>query len=323
MRADVSHSSPAFDPAFDRELEAPDTIRAVFFGLGSDGTVSANKATIKIIGEQTALYAQGHFEYHSRKAGSTTVSHLRFGPRPIRATYRISQAQFVAVHAPEFLDRRDVLACAAAGATVLLNTAVPADRLWASLPREAQQQLVDRRCRLFAIDGQAQSERAGLGRRIKTVMQLCCFSLSPVLPMDEALQHLRQSPENTWSRRGPEVLRRNMAAQEGTLAALAEVQVPTQASSLRTRIPAVPADAPAFDWRRAVHRGLPRQGPPRQAADGAPEALALRDAASSPRPRRWARRQSSPRRARPCARRSWASWPWARSVGGSRMPIRP
>ncbi len=249
IRDDVSHNSLPFDAAFDRELEAPDETRAVFFGLGSDGTVSANKATIKIIGEQTGLYAQGHFEFDSRKAGSTTVSHLRFGPRPIRSTYRISQAQFVAVHAPEFLDRRDVLASAAPGATVLLNTAVPADRVWASLPRVAQQQLIDRCCRLFAIDGYVQSERAGLGRRINTVMQLCFFSLSKVMPMDEAMQHLRQSLEDTWGRRGPEVVRRNMAALEGTLAALVEVPVPTQASSPRTRIPAVPADAPDFAQR--------------------------------------------------------------------------
>jgi pyruvate-ferredoxin/flavodoxin oxidoreductase len=253
IRDDVSHSSLSFDAAFDRELETPDETRAVFFGLGSDGTVSANKATIKIIGEQTGrqgqIYVQGHFEYDSRKAGSTTVSHLRFGPRPIRSTYRISQAQFVAVHAPEFLDRRDVLACAATGATVLLNTAVPADRVWASLPREAQQQLIARRCRLFAIDGYAQSERAGLGRRINTVMQLCFFSLSKVMPMDEAMQQLRQSLEDTWGRRGPEVVRRNMAALEGTLAALVEVPVPTEPSATRTRIPAVPADAPDFAQR--------------------------------------------------------------------------
>jgi pyruvate-ferredoxin/flavodoxin oxidoreductase len=182
IRDDVSHASLPWDPAFDRELEPADVTRAVFFGLGADGTVSANKATIKIIGEGTPLYVQGHFEYDSRKAGSTTVSHLRFGPRPIRSTYRITQAQFVAVHAAEFLDRLDVLSYAQRGATVLLNTPVPAAQVWDALPREAQQQLTERGCRLFAIDGYAQSERAGLGRRINTVMQLCFFALSKVMP---------------------------------------------------------------------------------------------------------------------------------------------
>jgi pyruvate-ferredoxin/flavodoxin oxidoreductase len=249
IRDDVSNSSLPFDPSFDRELEAADETRAVFFGLGSDGTVSANKATIKIIGEETGLYAQGHFEYDSRKSGSTTVSYLRFGPRPIRSTYRITQAQFVAVHAAEFLDRRDVLACAAPGATVLLNTALPAERVWDGLPREVQQQLIARRCRLFAIDGYAQSERAGLGRRINTVMQLCFFALTPVMPLDEAMKHLRQSLEQTWGHRGPEVLRRNLLALEGAVAALAEVPVPTTVSATRQRTPAVPANAPDFAQR--------------------------------------------------------------------------
>ena len=249
IRDDVSHSSLPWDPAFDRELEPPDLTRAVFFGLGADGTVSANKATIKIIGEETPLYAQGHFEFDSRKAGSATTSYLRFGPRPIRSTYRITQAQFVAVHASEFLDRRDVLACAAPGATVLLNTAVPPDRVWDALPREAQQQLIERRCRLFAIDGYAQSERAGLGRRINTVMQLCFFALSKVMPLPEAMRHLQRSLEETWGRRGPEVVRRNLAALEGTLAALVEVPIPVAVTATRMRTSAVPADAPDFAQR--------------------------------------------------------------------------
>jgi pyruvate-ferredoxin/flavodoxin oxidoreductase len=249
IRDDVSNLSLPWDPAFDRQLEPDDVTRAVFFGLGADGTVSANKATIKIIGEVTSLYAQGHFEYDSRKAGSTTISYLRFGPRPIRSTYRITQAQFVAVHASEFLDRRDVLACAAPGATVLLNTAVPTDQVWDSLPREAQQQLIERRCKLFVIDGYAQSERAGLGRRINTVMQLCFFALSKVLPMDQALQQLKESLEETWGKRGPEVVRRNLAALEGTLAALVEVSVPAAVTATRVRPLAVLANAPDFAQR--------------------------------------------------------------------------
>jgi pyruvate-ferredoxin/flavodoxin oxidoreductase len=153
------------------------------------------------------------------------------------------------VHASEFLDRRNVLSCAAPGATVLLNTAVPTDRVWDSLPREAQQQLIDRRCKLFVIDGYAQSERAGLGRRINTVMQLCFFALSKVLPMDQAMQYLQRSLEETWGRRGPEVVRRNLAAFEGTLAAMVEVPVPVAVTATRVRPPAVPANAPNFAQR--------------------------------------------------------------------------
>jgi pyruvate-ferredoxin/flavodoxin oxidoreductase len=249
IRDDVSGSSLAWDAAFDRELDAPDVKRAVFYGLGADGTVSANKASITIIGEQAGLHAQGYFELDSRKAGATTVSHLRFGPRPIRSTYRITQAQFVAVHAPEFPDRRDVLAVAAPGATVLLNTPLPADRVWDALPREAQAQLVERRCRLFAIDGNQQAEGAGLGRRINTVMQLCFFAISGVLPLDQALAHLRRSLQTHWARRGPEIVRRNLQALEGTLDALHEIAVPSRVTATRERAPAVPASASDFEKR--------------------------------------------------------------------------
>jgi pyruvate-ferredoxin/flavodoxin oxidoreductase len=249
IRDDVSRSSLPWDAAFDREMEPEDVTRALFFGLGSDGTVSANKASIKIIGENTPLFAQGHFEYDSRKAGATTISHLRFGPRPIRSTYGIAQAQFLAIHAPESLEQRDILSRAAPGATVLVNTSVPPERFWATLPQEAQQSLVDRRCRLFVIDGYAQSERAGLGRRINTVMQLCFFALTKVLPIDEALKVLRASLEQTWGRRGPEVVRRNLAALEGTLEALTEVSVPEAVTAERRRRPAVPSSAGDFAQR--------------------------------------------------------------------------
>jgi pyruvate-ferredoxin/flavodoxin oxidoreductase len=191
IRDDVSGSSLAVDPDFD--IEPDDVSRAVFFGLGSDGTVSANKATIRIIGEETPGYAQGHFEYDSRKAGSTTISYLRFGLRPIRSTYRIQRAQFVAVHDPEFLDRRDVLAAAMPRATVLLNTPLSPERVWDSLPTEVQEQLLAKRCRLFVVDGYGVAERAGLGRRINTVMQVCFLAVSKVLPIDEAMRHVRRS----------------------------------------------------------------------------------------------------------------------------------
>ncbi len=226
IRDDVSGSSLSFDPTFD--IEPDDVSRALFFGLGADGTVSANKASIKIIGEETPLFAQGHFEYDSRKAGSTTISHLRFGPRPIRSTYRIGRAQFIAVHDPEFLERRDVLSAAMPGATVLLNTSLAPDAVWASLPREVQDQLASQRCRLFVIDGYGVSERAGLGRRINTVMQICFFSLSKVLPLDEATLHIRRSIEETWGKRGPEVVTRNVAALDAALSALHEIHVPSE-----------------------------------------------------------------------------------------------
>jgi pyruvate-ferredoxin/flavodoxin oxidoreductase len=235
------------DPDFD--LEPDDVTRALFFGLGADGTVSANKASIKIIGEETPRYVQGHFEYDSRKSGSTTVSHLRFGPRPIRSTYRVQRAQFVAVHDPEFLERRDVFAAAMPGATVLLNTPVAPEAVWDTLPAEAQQQLASRGCKLYVIDGYGVAARAGLGRRINTVMQACFFALSGVLPEAEAMQHLRRAVEDTWGRRGEEVIRRNVEALEAARAALFAVPVPSAATSARLRPPAVPAHAPDFVQR--------------------------------------------------------------------------
>jgi pyruvate-ferredoxin/flavodoxin oxidoreductase len=247
IRDDVSNSSLAFDAEFD--IEPDDVSRAIFYGLGSDGTVSANKASIKIIGEETPLFAQGHFEYDSRKAGSTTISYLRFGPRPIRSTYRIRRAQFIAIHDPEFLERRDVLSAAIAGTTVLVNTAIPVGELWDSFPLEVQERLVETGSRLFAIDAYAVAEQAGLERRVNTVMQICFFALSKVLPLDEAMRHVRRSIDETWGRRGAELVRRNVAALEAALPALHEVAIPRAASTERRRRPPVPADAPDFVQR--------------------------------------------------------------------------
>jgi pyruvate-ferredoxin/flavodoxin oxidoreductase len=247
IRDDVSGSSLAWDPELD--IEPDDVSRAVFFGLGSDGTVSANKATIKIIGEHTAGFAQGHFEYDSRKSGSTTISYLRFGPRPIRSTYRIRRAQLIAIHDPAALARRDALAAAMPGATVLLNTSIAPDGVWDALPREVQEALIAKRCRLFVIDGHGVAEHAGLGRRINTVMQACFFALSKVLPIDEALGHIRRSLEDTFGKRGPEVVRRNVVALDAALAALHEVQVPAAPTTERRRPPVVPPTAPDFVQR--------------------------------------------------------------------------
>ncbi|MGH7895407.1 MAG: pyruvate:ferredoxin (flavodoxin) oxidoreductase, partial [Candidatus Binatia bacterium] len=241
---DVTHTSLAVDPSFD--VETPDTVRAVFYGLGADGTVSANKSTIKIIGEETDRFAQGYFVYDSKKAGSTTVSHLRFGPRPIRAPYLVSQASFVGVHQFSFLERLDVLAVADPGATVLLNSPYGPGQVWDRLPREVQHTILDRRLRLFVIDGDRVAHDAGMGGRVNTVMQTCFFALAGVLPEVEAVAAIKHAIEKTYGRRGAAVVQKNWAAVDGALAALHEVPVPTAVTSAIARRPAVPAEAPAF-----------------------------------------------------------------------------
>jgi pyruvate-ferredoxin/flavodoxin oxidoreductase len=222
---DVTHLSLAYDPSFD--TEAPDVTRAIFYGLGSDGTVSANKQSIKIIGEETPLFAQGHFVYDSKKSGSTTTSFLRFGPRPIRSTYEIQRAGFIAIHDPGLIDKVDLLDRADHGATVLINSAVPPAELFASLPREVQEDLVQKSCKVLVIDALKVAEAAGLGRRINTVMQVCFFASSGVLPRDEALTHIKASVAATWGKRGEEVVRRNIAAIDQALAHLHEAPIPT------------------------------------------------------------------------------------------------
>jgi len=238
IRDDVSGSSLEVDETFD--VEPSDVTRALLFGRGSDGTVSASKATIKIIGEETERFAQGYFEIDSRKAGGVTVSHLRFGLRRIRSTYRIRRAHFVAVHDPELLDRRDVLAALAPGGTVLVNTPVGPTEVWASLPVEVERSILERGARLFAIDAHAIAERAGLGRRINVVMQICFFALAEVLPLEDAKRHVRRAIERTWGRRGADVVARNFAALDAALAALHEIPIPRSASGPRhRRVPAL------------------------------------------------------------------------------------
>lgn len=247
VRDDVTHLSLAIDESLD--IEPPDVVRAVFYGLGSDGTVSSNKASIKIIGEETELFAQGHFVYDSKKAGSTTVSHLRFGPRPIRSSYQIARADFVAIHDPGFLNRIDVLERARDGATVLLNTPTPREQVWDELPREAQETLLARHCRLFVIDAYRVAEAAGLGRRINTVMQICFFALARVLPPDEAIAQIKKSIASTWGKRGPEVVKRNVEAVDAALAELHEIVLPGAATATQRRRSAVPETAPDFVQR--------------------------------------------------------------------------
>lgn len=243
---DVTHLSLPYDD--DLDIEAADVTRAVFHGLGADGTVSSNKATIKIIGDHTDLFAQGHFVYDSKKSGATTVSHLRFGPRPIRSTYLIRRAGFVGVHDPGALDRLDVLDSADRGAVVLINTATPPDEVWDRLPVEVQRTLVERECRLHVIDASSIAESNGLGRRINTIMQTCFFALSGVLPLDEAIDLVKQSVASTWGRRGSEVVRRNTAAIDAALEHLHRVPL-GEVTSTRSRRPGVPADAPEFVQR--------------------------------------------------------------------------
>jgi pyruvate-ferredoxin/flavodoxin oxidoreductase len=241
---DVTQTSLDLDPAF--ALDEPDTVRAVFYGLGSDGTVGANKSTIKIVGEETDRWAQGYFVYDSKKSGSTTVSHLRIGPRPIRAPYLLRDATFVACHQFSFLERLDVLALAAPGATVLLNSPYGPDAVWARLPREVQETLIARKLRLFVIDGDRVAADAGMGGRVNTVMQTCFFALAGILPTAEAIAAIKHSIEKTYGRRGEAVVRKNWAAVDAALAALHEVSIPAAATSTVGRPPLVPATAPAF-----------------------------------------------------------------------------
>src|SRR5262249_42553664 len=193
-------------------LEPPDVFRAVFFGLGADGTVGANKNTIKIIGEDTDNFAQGYFVYDSKKSGAVTVSHLRFGPRPIRSQYLVRSANFVACHQFHFVETLDVLEYAAPGAVFLLNAPYGADQVWDHLPREVQQQIIAKRLKLFVIDAQRMARDTGMGGRINTIMQTCFFGISGVLPRDEAIAHIKKSIEKTYAKKGEEVVRRNFAA---------------------------------------------------------------------------------------------------------------
>ncbi len=218
----------------------------MFYGLGADGTVGANKNSIKIIGEETPNWAQGYFVYDSKKSGAVTISHLRFGPKPFEAPYLISDASFVACHQYNFLDRLDVLEHAAVGATVLLNAPYGPDDLWDELPFEVQQTIVDKQLRLFVIDAYAVAKAAGLGTRINTIMQTCFFAISGVLPRDEAITQIKKAIEKTYKKRGAAVVQQNFDAVDASLAHLHEVTVPGRASSTRHLPPIVADEAPDF-----------------------------------------------------------------------------
>ncbi len=244
---DVSGTSLDVDRGAWREPD--DVVRAVFYGLGADGTVGANKNSVKIIGEHTDLWAQGYFVYDSKKSGSWTISHLRFGPRPIESTYLIREANFVACHQFGFLDKRDLLGVAAPGATFLLNSPYPADDVWPRLPREVQQAIIDKRLEFWVVDGYRVARDAGLAGRINTVLQTCFFALAGVLPRADAIAAIKDAIRSTYGKRGPAVLERNYAAVDGALAALAQVKVPEAAAGDLHVAPPVPPEAPDFVQR--------------------------------------------------------------------------
>jgi pyruvate-ferredoxin/flavodoxin oxidoreductase len=241
---DVTHLSLAVDERFD--TEPPDVTRALFYGLGADGTVGATKNSVKIIGENTPLHAQGYFVYDSKKSGAITVSHLRFGPKPIESTYLIRQADFVACHQFEFMEKLDVLALARPGATFLLNSPHGPDEVWDKLPAEAQRAIVERKLRMFVIDALKVAREAGLAGRLNTVMQACFFAISGILPREEAIAEIKESIRKTYGKRGETVLARNFAAVDQSLAALHEVKVPARTDSPLRRRPPVPEAAPEF-----------------------------------------------------------------------------
>ena len=241
---DVTRTSLEFDPEF--STEDPKTVRALFYGLGSDGTVGANKNSIKIIGEDTDNFAQGYFVYDSKKAGAVTVSHLRFGPKPIHSSYLISHASFVACHQFSFLERVDMLRAARPGATFLLNSLYGPGEVWDHLPRTVQKQIIEKKLKFYVVDGYAVAEKAGMGRRINTIMQTCFFAISGILPPDEAIGAIKKAIEKSYGKRGEAVVKKNFDAVDMALAHMYEVKVPGQVTSTFDLRPAVPAQAPEF-----------------------------------------------------------------------------
>jgi pyruvate-ferredoxin/flavodoxin oxidoreductase len=241
---DVTHTSLSYDPGFSTEV--PGTVRAMFYGLGADGTVGANKNSIKIIGEETDNFAQGYFVYDSKKSGAITVSHLRFGPKPLHSSYLISQASFVACHQFSFLERLDMLKCAEPGATFLLNSPFGPNDVWDKLPRKVQQQIIDKKLKFYVIDGYEVAKATGMGGRINTIMQTCFFAISGVLPREEAIAAIKYAIKKTYGKRGETVVQKNYAAVDEALSHLHEVKVPGKITALFDLRPSVPAAAPEF-----------------------------------------------------------------------------
>jgi pyruvate-ferredoxin/flavodoxin oxidoreductase len=241
---DVTHQSLKYDASFD--VEPDDVVRALFYGLGADGTVGANKNSIKIIGEDTPNFAQGYFVYDSKKSGSVTISHLRFGPRPIRSAYLVTRANFVACHQFGFLEKYEMVEQAVPGATFLLNSPHGPDEIWEKLPAEVQQQILEKDLKFYVIDAFKVARETGMGVRINTVMQTCFFAISGVLPRDEAIAHIKKAIEKTYGKKGPEIVRKNFQAVDETLANLHPVSTAGKKVTGAPRPPAVSNDAPDF-----------------------------------------------------------------------------
>jgi pyruvate-ferredoxin/flavodoxin oxidoreductase len=244
IRDDVTHTSLEYDPEFSTEV--PGTVRALFYGLGADGTVGANKNSIKIIGEETDNYAQGYFVYDSKKSGAITTSHLRFGPRPLHSSYLITKANFVACHQFSFLERIDMLKAAEPGATFLLNSSYGPDEIWDHLPRTVQRQILEKNLKFYVIDGYAVAKKTGMGARINTIMQTCFFAISGVLPREEAIAAIKHTIEKTYGKRGESVVQKNFAAVDAALSHLHQVPVKGKITSAFDIRPPVPAAAPEF-----------------------------------------------------------------------------
>ncbi len=244
INEDVTHSSLDYDANF--QIESDDVVRAMFYGLGSDGTVGANKNSIKIIGEGTDNFAQGYFVYDSKKAGSVTVSHLRFGPKEIRSTYLVTAANFIACHAFTFLERYDMLANAIDGATFLLNSPFSKEETWDRIPRTVQQQIIDKKMKVFAIDAYEVAKETGMGARINTIMQTCFFAISGVLPREEAIEAIKGAIKKSYISKGEDVVKKNWVAVDQTLANLYEISIPGKATSTLEVPPPVPEYAPEF-----------------------------------------------------------------------------
>ena len=254
---DLSQTSLAYDPEFSTEPDS--VVRAMFYGLGSDGTVGANKNSIKIIGEETENYAQGYFVYDSKKSGAVTVSHLRFGEQPIRSTYLIDRANFIGCHQWNFLEKVDVLKAAVPGATFLLNSPYNANEVWSKLPIEIQTQIIDKGLKFYIINANQVARESGMGGRINTVMQTCFFALAGVLPPEEAISQIKQAIKKTYGKKGSKIVQMNLQAVDNTLDNLFEVPVPTQVTSQIHQRSPIPNTAPEF-VRQVLGKMVAREG---------------------------------------------------------------
>ncbi|MCC6485666.1 MAG: pyruvate:ferredoxin (flavodoxin) oxidoreductase [Armatimonadetes bacterium] len=241
---DVSLTSLPFDPSFN--IEPEDVVRALFYGLGSDGTVGANKNSIKIIGENTDNYAQGYFVYDSKKSGAITISHLRFGPRPIRSTYLVDSASFVACHQWFLLERHNVLEKLRPGGVLLLNSPFSTEDVWDELPAHIQKEILSKKARVFVIDANSVAAATGMGRRINTIMQACFFAISGVLPREEAIAQIKKSIEKTYGRKGPEVVQKNLDAVDSSLSHMHEVDTQGKTVTSRHELVQISDEAPEF-----------------------------------------------------------------------------